>query len=129
MAGYNGDPEHDMWEDYDYYMNTGEPAEYFTDDDGGDAGCDEDDSAAAGVGEECDYCGICLDTTLFDLVLLDDLVLKLRTIERLGACGYVTVHDILQVDPDEFAQCHGVGPATVADLRHFQAEYAHLMNC
>lgn len=28
---YNGDVEHDMWVDYDYYQNTGEP-DLFDDD-------------------------------------------------------------------------------------------------
>lgn len=28
MNTYNGDPEHDMWVDYDHYQNTGEP-DYF----------------------------------------------------------------------------------------------------
>ena len=25
LCSYNGDVEHDMWVDYDYYQNTGEP--------------------------------------------------------------------------------------------------------
>ncbi len=31
LDSYNGDVEHDMWVDYDYYQNTGEP-DLFDDD-------------------------------------------------------------------------------------------------
>lgn len=32
MNTYDGNAEHDMWVDFDFYMNTGEMAEYFDDD-------------------------------------------------------------------------------------------------
>lgn len=40
LGTYNGEAEHDMWVDYDHYVNTGEP-DYFDediDDDGYDDG-------------------------------------------------------------------------------------------
>lgn len=30
---YNGNPEHDMWVDYDYNENTGELSDFFDDED------------------------------------------------------------------------------------------------
>jgi hypothetical protein len=33
LGNYNGDPTHDMMADYDHYMNTDEPSEYYEDED------------------------------------------------------------------------------------------------
>ena len=41
LGSYNGDVEHDMWVDYDYYKNTGELDMLFDEEDDDDENVDE----------------------------------------------------------------------------------------